>query len=142
MSEANKAVVRRLFDMFNSGDFSAADEVIAPDYAWHGPSGRDVRGVDGWKQLATAYRTAFPDVRSSIEDIIAEGDLVATRWTGRGTHRGSLTGETPTGRAVTVPGLLFTRIADGKIVEEWEQFDEVAMFQAIGVNPGAAAQAT
>src|SRR6185436_17577219 len=118
MSAENKAIVRRLLDSITHGNVDEAARSIAPDFVWHGP-GVEVRGPDGWKQLVTSYLSAFPDMSFTIEDQIAEGDRVATRYTVRGTHRGELTGIAASGRAVTVPCLQLDRIVDGKFIESF-----------------------
>lgn len=81
------------------------------------------------------YRAAFPDVQSTIEDTIAEGDKVVTRWTARGTHRGALMGIPPTGKELTVTGMGILRIEGGRIMEAWGIFDQFGMLQQIGVIP-------
>ena len=113
-SEAHKAVVRRLFDeAFNQGELSVVDELWIPD--------RLERG----KLSIAALRSGFPDYRRTIEAQLSEGDLVATRWTARGSHRGPyqsrVLGRTlaPTGRSFEVPGVSFHRIAAGRIVQAW-----------------------
>ena len=80
------------------------------------------------------YLTAFPDLRMTIDDLIAEGDKVVTRWTGRGTHRGDLAGIAPTGKTATVTGIIISRFAGNKLVEDFESFDEVAMLRQLGVS--------
>jgi steroid delta-isomerase-like uncharacterized protein len=81
------------------------------------------------------YLGAFPDAEVTIEDQLAEGDKVVTRWTGRGTHQGELMGVPPSGNRVEVPGITISRIEGGKIVEEWENYDALGMMQAIGAVP-------
>jgi predicted ester cyclase len=81
------------------------------------------------------YRTAFPNIHVTIEDQIAEGDKVVTRWTGHGTHQGELMGIPPTNKAVTVTGIAIDRIVAGKIVEHWENFDQLGMLVQLGVVP-------
>ena len=81
------------------------------------------------------YRSAFPDIQFTIEDLIAEGDKIVTRYTARGTHRGDLQGIPPTGRQVTVTGIIISRFANGKFVEGWLDFDALGMLQQLGVIP-------
>ncbi len=141
MSEHNKELVRRCIEQaVNTGNLNAADEVLANDYVYREPTVGEKRGREGFKQLITMYRTAFPDVRLTVEQQIAEGDLVVTRWTARGTHRGELFGAPPTNKQVTVQGILISRIANGKIVEEVESYDALGMLRQIGsVQTGRAA---
>jgi predicted ester cyclase len=95
--------------------------VNTTDFVRHGPTGTEgeVRGLEGFKGLVSTYRTALPDLRVPIEDLIAEGDRVVTRWRARGTHHGELMGNAPTGNQLTVTGILIDRISSGKIEEEW-----------------------
>ena len=134
MAQDNKALCRRLVnEVINQGNLATADALVGSNYIYHGP-GFELRGLEGFKQMVTTYRTAFPDLTLTIDDIIAEGDKVVTRWTGRGTHRGDLQGIAPTGRTTTVAGILISRFADGKLVEDWEAFDEVGMLRQLGVT--------
>jgi predicted ester cyclase len=135
MSESSKAVCRRLIDeVVNQGNLTAVDELVSPSYVYHGPGGLELRGIDGFKQLVTLYRTAYPDLRITIDDIVAEGETVAMRWTGRGTHLGDLSGIAPTARPATVTGIVFSRVVGGKIVEDFESFDELGMLRQLGVT--------
>jgi len=134
VSEANKAVCRRLIEeVVNRGNLALVDTLLSPNYAYHGPGGLELRGPDGFKQLVTLYRTAFPDLKMTIDDLIAEGDTVVMRWTGRGTHRGDLSGIAPTGRVTTVTGIVVSRLVGGKIAEDFEAFDELGMLRQLGV---------
>jgi len=134
-AEENKALVRRFVEEFwNQGNPAAADELMASDAEIHMPTGEMV-DLDGLKSFAGTFRESFPDWHSTFEELIAEGDRVAERWTGRGTHRGELWGIAPTGRRVEGPGSVFYRIADGKIVEFRGQFDMMGMMQQLGAIP-------
>ena len=134
--EANKAAIRRFYEEFLSrGDLAVADELCAPDYAAHFLPPWAPNGVEGLKQILTMYRTAFPDVRSTIEDLIAEGDQVIARATTRGTHRGAFMGIPPTGKQVAVIGIDAFRLVDGKIVEHWLNRDDVGILQQLGMMP-------
>jgi steroid delta-isomerase-like uncharacterized protein len=141
MSERNKELVRRCIEqVVNTGNLNAIDELVATDYVYHEPTAGEKRGRDGYKQLITMYRNAFPDVRLTVEQQIAEGDLVVTRWTARGTHRGELFGASPTNKQVNVQGILISRISNGKVVEEFESYDALGMLRQIGtVQVGRAA---
>ena len=138
MSEENKAIARRaLEEIFSAqGDLDVADELIAPNYIGHDPvSPEDVHGPEGVKEFASMYRNAFPDVQMSVEDQIAEGDMVATRWIASGTHQGDMMGIAPSGNRVTVSGTSIERIVDGKIEETWDNYDALGMMQQIGAIP-------
>jgi predicted SnoaL-like aldol condensation-catalyzing enzyme len=103
MAEDNKGIVRRIVDeVFSRGKVGLADTLVAPGYVYHGPGGLEMRGPDGFKQLVNMYRSAFPDLTVTVDDLIAEGDKVTCRWTGRGTHKGDLAGIAPTGDQMMV----------------------------------------
>ena len=134
-AEENKALVSRFVEEFwNEGNMSAADELIAVGAEIHMPTGELV-DLDGFKGFAGAFRGSFPDWHSTFEELVAEGDRVAERWTGRGTHRGELQGIPPTGKHVEVPGSVFYRIVGGKIVEFRGQLDMMSLLQQLGVIP-------
>jgi steroid delta-isomerase-like uncharacterized protein len=141
MPEDNKAIARRIVnEVINRGDLALADTLVAMGYVWHGPGGIEFRGPEGFKQLVNVYRSAFPDLNITIDDMVAEGNTVAWRWTGRGTHKGDLTGIAPTGRTATVSGIIVSHFSGGKLVEDWESFDELGMLRQLGVTaiPAAA----
>jgi steroid delta-isomerase-like uncharacterized protein len=135
--EENKAVVRRfLEEVFSKGNLELVDDLFAPNYVLHDPAVQgEVRGPEGIKQYVDMYRSAYPDTRFTIEDQIAEGDKVVTRWTGRGTHQGELMGIPPTGQEVTVTGIEFDRVSGGKLEETRVNYDALGMMQQLGVIP-------
>src|SRR6202049_5291447 len=137
MSESNKNVVRRLFEeVWNKGNLQVTDALIAPTYPQHDASTPDVgRGPKSEKKRATLYRTAFPDIRLAIEDIIAEGETVVARWSCRGTHKGDLSGIAPTGKQGNITGVSIARFANGKMEEGWVNWDALALMQQPGVVP-------
>jgi steroid delta-isomerase-like uncharacterized protein len=143
MSEHNKAIVRRLFtELWNNGNLLVADELFAPNYAHYDPSTPDFgRGPDSEKKRAALYRTAFPDLHLTIEDVIAEGETVMTRWSCRGTHKGDLNGIAPTGKHITITGLTVARVSNGKIVEGYVNWDALGLMQQLGVVPQLANRA-
>ena len=94
-----------------------------------------MHGPEGIKEFITGYLAGFPDGRITIDGQLAEGDMVATRWTGRGTHQGELMGIPPTGKQVTVSGITISRVKNGKVVEEWSNWDTLGMLQQLGVVP-------
>ena len=125
MSEENKALARRVSgELYNSrGTLDAADDIYAPDVVAHDPnSPGDMHGPEGVKHFASGFR-AFPDRQSTVEDQIAEGDKVVTRYTFSGTHQGEFLGIPPTGNRVQMTGMYMSRISGGKIVEEWNNYD-------------------
>jgi steroid delta-isomerase-like uncharacterized protein len=101
-----------------------------------------MRGPEGVRQFVTTYLTAFPDGKITIDDQLAEGDLVTSRWTGRGIHQGDLMGIPPTGKQVTVTGITISRVKDGKVVEEWTNWDTLGLLQQVGVVPEMAGATT
>ncbi|CAN7738065.1 ester cyclase [Phyllobacterium sp. LjRoot231] len=134
MSEQNKTLVRRVVEeVYNQGNLAVADELSASDLVIHQTS-QQIRGR-GAKQYVAALRATFPDLHMTIEDQIAEGDRVVTRWTARGTHTGEFQGIPPTGKEVRVAGTNIDRIADSKVVECWSHVDELGMMQQLGVVP-------
>jgi steroid delta-isomerase-like uncharacterized protein len=121
-------------DAVNRGDVSAADRSFAPDVVVHITGlAEPVRGVDAWKQLMAGFLTAFPDAHFTMEDSVVDGDRVAHRWHVRGTHTGPLGAAPPTGRPVEIDGLILDRVADGKAVERWEQYDQPRLLQQLGL---------
>jgi steroid delta-isomerase-like uncharacterized protein len=137
MSDVNKNVVRRLFEeVWNKGNLPVTDELLAPNYAHHDTSTPDVgRGPESEKKRATLYRTAFPDLRLTVEDIIADGETVMARWSCRGTHKGDLRGIAPTGKQFTISGISIARFANGKMTEGWVNWDALSLMQQLGVVP-------
>ena len=141
MSDQNKALARRYVEeVWNRDNLSFIDELIAPNATFHDPSvpGGKFTGPEGLRQFVQIYRGAFPDVRLAIEDLIAEGDKVVSRWTATGTHKGELMGIAPTGKRVTVTGCDIANYQNGKIVEAWASYDMLGMLQQLGVVPSLA----
>ena len=132
---ANEALAHRWhMDIFHAGKLEVADEILGPGFVFHMPN-TDVAGVDGTKQLATAFRTAFPDLRITHEDAVAAGNRVAIRWTARGTHRGDFQGVPPSGKAIQLRGADFYRIEHGKIAEAWIDYNVFEILQQMGALP-------
>ena len=142
MATGNKEIVRRaLEDSWQ--DPSVFDELISSDYVGHDPAlPEPIRGPQGAKDNFKQYSDAFEGAHITVKDQIAEGDAVATRWEGRGRHTGELMGVPPTGKEVVVEGLNLTRLRDGKIVEEWSNWDTLGMLQQVGAIPSATAAQT
>lgn len=135
MSEQNKLLARRLREeCFSSGNLALADVLLDEDYLYHGPGlMEEVRGREAFKQAIEMFRTAIPDLRETIEDQIAEGDKVVSRFISRGTHKGELMGAPPTGKQLTIKGTDISLIRNGKIVEAWVMWDALAFVQQIGL---------
>ena len=138
MSEENKVLTRRSWVIVAEGNLDTLEdalaEVYAEDIVVHEPD-EDVRGVEGLKQFVTMIRSAIPDLRITLEEDIAEGDKVVSRWRAQGTHQGELMGIAPTGNRVMITGITIHRIEEGKIVEEWENWDALGLMQQIGAIP-------
>ena len=136
MSAANKELSRRFTELFSTGDEALADEVLAADVVFHGTSGDgELRGIEEFKRFLAAYRWAFPDARSTVEDQLAEGDMVVTRWRAQGTHQGQLGPIAPTDRRFAMEGVTIERIAGGRIAEVWVARDELGLLRQLGVVP-------
>ncbi len=132
MSEENKAIARRDYEeVWNNRNLAAIDDLYEPDHLRHGGVGES--GNAGYRQFVTMYTDAFPDVRFTVEDVIAEGDKVVTRWTAIGTHKGDLPDIPATGTLVTVTGISIYKVLNGKIVEEWGSWDGLGLMQQLGV---------
>jgi steroid delta-isomerase-like uncharacterized protein len=137
MSAENKTLARRAMDeLWTKGNLAAIDQLYSDNCVFHDlGSPEDIRGRDGLRQFAQTYRTACPDLKCTVEDVLAEGDKVALRWISRGTHKGDLMGIAPTGKQVTFRGVQIQRISNGKIVEEWAGFNTLGALQEIGAVP-------
>lgn len=136
MSEENKALIRRWFDeVWNKGREEAIDELFAEDGVAHGladETGEALRGPTGFKPFFRRFREAFPDIEVIVEDTVAEGDLVAARCIVRGRHQSDTLGFAATERPVEFTGIAVVRYRDGRIVEAWNNFDFMTMFQQLG----------
>lgn len=143
MPGESKAVVTRMIEeVFNGHDPSAAERFFARDYVEHVPAPDQGQGLEGMQQfLAEIVFPAFPDMRWSVEEQIAEADLVCTRFTWRGTHRGTFAGIPATGKHVEVWGIVLDRVRDGKLVESRILMDNLGMLQQMGVLPAPGAPA-
>jgi steroid delta-isomerase-like uncharacterized protein len=136
MSEQNKTLARRWFeDLFSRGDLDAANEILSADFLDHLPR-EEERGIEELKRYVGIYRSAFPDIQDTVEEIVAEGDKVVVRWRSRGTHQGEFMGVPPTGRDVTFTGMRLFRIAENKIAESWVNIDERGLQEQLGTVPG------
>lgn len=135
--EENKVKVRRFIEeVVNKGNLTTVDELFHSEYVLHIQSSAEpIRGAEPVKRTSAMFRSAFPDWHDTIEDVIASGDRVVTRWTESGTHKGEFQGIAPTGRQVRLTGIDIFRLKDGKIVEQWVQMDMIGMMQQLGVAP-------
>jgi steroid delta-isomerase-like uncharacterized protein len=136
--EGNKALQRHLFEEMNKGKaatLAAMDETYATDFVYHQADGTDISGLKNKTQLLSEVFNAFPDRHSTIDDMVAEGDKVAVRWTWTATHKGELMGIPSTNKKITIWGISIDCIVDGKFVERWERLDTLGWMQQLGVMP-------
>jgi steroid delta-isomerase-like uncharacterized protein len=135
-TEQNKDLVRRFYEeVWNKGNLTVADELMATDVVDHTAPPGLPPGLEGHKQLVIMFRTPFPDLDSTIEDQVAEGDTVVSRLIVRGTHKGEFFGVPPTGKQFTIASIDLDRLANGKIVEHWSIADQLGLMQQLGVIP-------
>jgi len=117
--EENKALVRRLLETWNTGNMELIDELLISDYVDNDALPSQTQGLEGYKQIGAYLLSVFPDMKMTIDDLIAEGDKVVIRSTFSGTHKGEFMGIAPTGKKITTTAINIYRIADGKLIEEW-----------------------
>ena len=132
-TEENKALSRRVIEeIFNKQNLALADELIDANFIDHGMG---FKGPEGFKQFVTTFITGFPDIRLTIDDMVAEGDKVALRLTAQGTHKGDFMGIAPAGKQFTATGIMISHVRGDKEAEVWESIDRIGMLQQIGVIP-------
>jgi steroid delta-isomerase-like uncharacterized protein len=133
----NKEVTRRFcLEVWGKGNAALADELMAPDLIDHTPFPSDAPGLEGHKQTLAVFRSAFPDLTTVVDDVMAEGDLTFLLWHGEATHKGSLMGIPATGKPVHVTGMDILKMENGKIKERWAEVSALQLMQQIGVIPG------
>jgi predicted ester cyclase len=134
-TEQNKQIVSEFITaLFTDGDFTAVDRYLDPSFNNHDvPMPGLPDGREGMRTAAEMFRKAFPDWRSEVRHLVAEGDLVAEHFTARGTHQGSVMGEAPTGKEIRLHGVQIFRIAGGRIVERWGVLDQLGLLQQLGL---------
>src|SRR5450755_2566596 len=134
--EHNKGVARRFFeDAYNTGNVGLLEELLTLTYVDHKAPPGTPSGPTGIAQVIMMFRQAFPDLHFTIEDQVAEGDQVATRYTFRGTQQGELMGIPPTGKQVSIGGISIYRFTDGKMQQAWIEYDMLGLLQQLGVVP-------
>ena len=133
--EENKALVRRAFNAWNEKNWEILEELYAPDYVCHLPVSPEPLTNKESEEFMRTFLAAFPDYSHMIEDMIAEDDKVVTRFTISGTHKGEYMGIPSTGKEMELTSIMISRIADGKIVEEWQEFDEYSFMRQLGAIP-------
>lgn len=134
--EGNKAIIRAYVEaVWNQQQVDRAEEFMAPEFLDHASLPGQAPGLEGWKKKWAMYVAGIPDLRVTIEELVAEGDKVGVRRTYEGTHQGELLGVPPTGNHVQIGGISIFRLAGGKIAESWEQVDLLALMRQLGVWP-------
>ncbi|MGB3714812.1 MAG: ester cyclase [Candidatus Promineifilaceae bacterium] len=129
-------LIQRLFEeAFNRGNLAAVDDVLSSDHFAHNAFGGTPHGPAGLKWLIATLRTAFPDLHCTVDDQISDGEKFAAHWTMRGTHHGLFMGSQPSGKRVTVPGIIFGRLIDGRLAEDWTLIDQLGLLQQLGIVP-------
>ncbi len=126
---------RAFNEVVNGRNLALLSQLCTEDYAYHGPGGLELRGIDQLREMIEGYFAAFPDLHMTVEERVVEGDLISTRWSLTGTHDGPLEDIEATGKKINITGQLIMRFEGTKIAEEWESFDELAMLRQIGVMP-------
>lgn len=126
-----RAAVRRLHEIWNTGEVAAVDDVYTDDFVGHFPQG-ERRGREGARNGIVRIRAAFPDWHEHVEQMVTEGNTVVTRYTSTGTHRGDLDGLAPTARAIAIPEISIYRVARGKVAEQWCLYDRLVYTQQLG----------
>ena len=134
-SKENEATVRACFENASQGNFDALNNIVTGDYVLH-PG--EVRGADGLKDMVQSYRDALSGLRVTIDQQFTDGDYVATRYTITGTHDGELMGTPASGNEVAFTGITISRCEDGRIAEEWEITDTIALLGQVGALPAMA----
>src|SRR5689334_9500600 len=139
MAQENSSLIRRWFEeVWNKGRMEAIDEMASPDAIGHGQAQHDTDiGLKEFRIFATDLRRAFPDFKVTIDRVIEQGDIVVARWTTTMTHKGTFLGFAATGKKVTVSGTSMQRIENGKIVEGWDNWDQLGLLVQIGAVPAA-----
>ena len=128
-------VLRHHHELWSGGNIDSIGDYYAPDFVGHHPGTPDWVGPDHVREVMQRTRQAFPDFREVVEDVIAERDMVVTRFTASGTHRGPLQDFAPTGRAMAMAEIGIFRLSGGRIVEKWGLLDRFGMHQQLGTNP-------
>lgn len=135
MAQENKALIKKVIQLWSKGNAEGIDEIYAPNCIiherYHPSSPQTSKGIQAWKKMMSELREAFPDLQDSIEDQIAEGNKVVTRFTSRGTHKGNFFGFEPTHKKVTWTGISIDKIENGKIVETWINWDMYGLLEQI-----------
>ncbi len=132
----NKDLLRHFFiDLFNNGELDVVDEIVGLNYVNHNAMPGEMPGREGLKSFVSQLRFSFPDLQFTLEQQLAEGDKVVTRWIASGTHQGDFLGIPATGKSLSISGTNIHRVSGGVIQEAWQDWDALGMMQQLGVIP-------
>lgn len=137
LSEQTRVSMQKFWDFLNQRNLKSAGDYIATDYQYHGPGGAQAQGVDGFRDLLSAYFVAFPDLSFTVHDIVCEENSAVCRFTATGTHVGELSGLEPTGKSIAFDGMVMAKVVAGKIAEEWEVLDEMSLMRQLDMLAAA-----
>lgn len=133
--EQNKAIIRQIVAALNNGRMISYGQLYDAKCVLHGFGRKEIKGLETLTQFNQLIHEAFPDIQYIVEEIIAEGDLVAWRYIAKGTHDGKSMGIFPTGKSIALNGMVIDRFANGKVAEHWLIFDGLDMFRQVGLLP-------
>ncbi len=134
VEEQNKEIAHRFIEeVWNQGKLDAVDDIVTNDIIIH-VAGRDIKGIENFKKYILGHRNAFPDIKFTIEEQIAQGDKLAERYAIRGTHQGELQGIPATGKQIKIASIDITRFLDGKMVERWGEYDQLGGMMQLGME--------
>ena len=135
-TEAHKAIIRRWYEeVWNQKNLALLDDLYTPTWVGHFPQGLELRGPADHQRFGAVFMAAFPDAAYTVEELLAEGDRVASRYSVQATHRGGLRGIPPTGKEIVSTGINIHRLVGGRIVEQWSQYDMLGLLQQLGAIP-------
>lgn len=137
---SNEAVVRNVLALINERNLDEAFELYAPDYIYHGPGGQELRGRDGIRGLWDLFLAGFPDLSATVDDVISHGDKLVLKWTVQGTHTGEFLGIPPTNNKLKLPVIEIFVVADGQLVEAWDQYDRLYLLEQLDAAPRSSAK--
>lgn len=134
-TEKNLALINQVLELINNRNLDEAFELYDLNYIYHGPGGQELKGRDGIRGLWELFLAAFPDLTSTVDEVISEGNRVALRWTIRGTHTGELFGIPASDKSITLPITEVFHIENGQLVEAWDRYDRLHLMEQIGAAP-------
>lgn len=135
LAEKNKAMVNQMYEYFNAEDWDTAATIFAPEFAEHNPSPGQKPGFEGVKEMFLQLRSAFPDMKITANQIVAEGEFVCVRMTVTGTHQGEFAGMPATGKSFSAEGYDLLRLVDGRLTDHWGLFDQSGLMMQLGATP-------